>query len=78
VPLISLESSTCSHFQNDVVFDFRSIRSNNGLFRRKLEAQTDPAGPILANSDILFLPKMLSGANTFEISDFQEDEIEAG
>ncbi len=23
-------------------------------------------------------PEMLSGANTFEISDFQEDEIEAG
>jgi hypothetical protein len=26
----------------------------------------------------LSLPKMLSGANTLEISDFQEDEIEAG
>jgi len=26
----------------------------------------------------LSLPEMLSGANTFEISDFQEDEIEAG
>jgi len=26
----------------------------------------------------LSLPKMPSGANTLEISDFQEDEIEAG
>ncbi len=25
----------------------------------------------------LSLPEMLSGANTFEISDFQEDEIES-
>ena len=32
---------------------------------------------LLADRD-LSLPKMLSGANTFEISDFQEDEIEGG
>jgi hypothetical protein len=28
--------------------------------------------------DSLCLPKILSGANAFDISDIQEDEIEAG
>jgi hypothetical protein len=37
-PLIFLESNTRSHFQNWLGFDFRSIRSNNGIFGRKLEA----------------------------------------
>jgi hypothetical protein len=31
-----------------------------------------------ASNLVLSLPKMPSGGNTFEISDFQEDEIKAG
>jgi hypothetical protein len=39
-PLCSPESSSCTHFQSNFISDFRPIPSNNGIFRRKLEAQT--------------------------------------
>jgi hypothetical protein len=38
--VFSLESSSCGRFQSNCVFDSRSTPSNDGLFRRKLEAQT--------------------------------------
>ena len=50
----SLKSNTCSHFQNNFVFNFRSIRSNNGLFRRKLEAQTSTLCHFFAKLHVVF------------------------
>ena len=52
-PFISLESNTCSHFQNWLGFDFRSIQSNNGIFRRKLKAQTNSFGNFFAERHVM-------------------------
>src|SRR5437016_12294761 len=53
-PLISLESNTCSHFQNWLGFDFQSIRSNNDLFARKLKSQANPFSDFFAEFDVGF------------------------
>jgi hypothetical protein len=50
--LIILESSTCSHFQIWLGFDFRSIRSNNDIFGRKLEAQTNSFSNFFAELNV--------------------------
>jgi hypothetical protein len=44
----------------------------------KAESRLQGLHHFFFGSSSLSLPRMLSGANTFEISDFQEVEIEAG
>jgi len=43
----SLESGTCSHFQRRLGFDFRSIRSDNGLLEWNFETPNRLFPPIL-------------------------------
>jgi hypothetical protein len=52
-PFISLESNTCSHFQNWLGFGFLSIRSNNDICRRKLKAQTNSLSNFFAERHVL-------------------------
>jgi hypothetical protein len=46
-PFISLESDTCSHFQRRLGFDFRSVRSDNGLLEWNFETPNRLFPPIL-------------------------------
>ena len=52
-PFISLESNTCNHFQSWLGFDFRSIRSNNDIFGRKFEAQTNSFSNFFAERQVM-------------------------
>jgi hypothetical protein len=52
-PFISLESNSCTHFQNWLGFDFPSIRSNSDIVRRKLKARTNSFSNFFADRHIM-------------------------